>query len=295
MEMHQLEYVLAVAKYNGFTRAAEEINTSQSSLSQQISKLENELGISLFTRTTRSVQLTPAGKEFLTYAKRIMSEVIEARQCIHEYVSFDRGHLLLGVIPVIGHYQIPSLMASFKKNFPRVTLSLLEAQDDELLGMLRSAKISASFIHHATPDPHFRLYPLVTDRMVVVTSDRHPFATRKSVDLKELQHENLILPPPTSGHYIDFHEACLAADFKPNILMTCSSVKTILCLVREELGIAVLSSHVAAMDWGIGTKTISLTPEIKQNIFLAIPNNVNTTPALKEFVKFTSQWVNKPN
>ena len=78
MEMHQLEYVLAVAKYHNFTRASEALKTSQSSLSQQIIKLENELGISLFVRTTRSVQISPAGEEFVKHAKRIILEAIEA-------------------------------------------------------------------------------------------------------------------------------------------------------------------------------------------------------------------------
>ena len=118
MEMHQLEYVLAVAKYNNFTRAAEEIRTSQSSLSQQIGKLENELGISLFMRTTRSVQLTPAGAEFVTHAKRIMAEVAKARLCINEYVSIEKGNLTLGVIAVVGHSNIPKLIVSFQNNFP---------------------------------------------------------------------------------------------------------------------------------------------------------------------------------
>ena len=126
MEMHQLEYVLAVAKYQNFTRASEVLKTSQSSLSQQIIKLENELGISLFVRTTRSVQLSPAGEEFVKHARRIMSEVIEARRCIHEYTSFEKGNLTVGIIPVVGHYRLPNLLSSYKKSFPRVILNLLE-------------------------------------------------------------------------------------------------------------------------------------------------------------------------
>lgn len=295
MELHQLEYVLAVAKYNGFTRAAEEIKTSQSSLSQQISKLENELGVSLFARTTRSVQLTPAGKEFITHARQIMSTINEAQRCISEYASFEKGHLLLGIIPIIGHYRIPNLMASFKKNFPRVTLSLLEDQDDELYGMLRSSKIDAAFVHHAVTDSRLKLYPIVTDQMVVVTSEHHPFAGCKSVALKNLKYENIILPPPSSGHHIDFCNACRSAGFEPNILITCSSVKTILGFVREELGIAVLSSDVAAMDWERGIRTISLTPIIKQNLYLTTLNNANLPPALEVFIKFTAQWIDSHN
>ncbi len=292
MEMHQLEYVLAVAKHLSFTRAAEEIKTSQSSLSQQISKLENELGTMLFVRTTRSVKLTPAGEEFVVHANRIMSEVNEARRCIHEYVSFEKGHISLGIVPVIGHYRIPSLLASFQKKFPGVKLSLLEEQCEELLRKLHSSKIDGAFVQHISPDPSFQFYPLETDKMVLVTSDRHPLAPRKSVDLKELQHEDFIVTPPTCGHHIDFHNACQAAGFEPNIIMTCSSVKTILGLVYEELGVTVLSSYVAEMEWRPGITIISLTPTINRKIVLALQKNVDIQPALKVFVKFTSQWVN---
>lgn len=142
MEMHQLEYVLAVAKYQNFTRASEVLKTSQSSLSQQIIKLENELGISLFVRTTRSVQLSPAGEEFVKHARRIMSEVIEARRCIYEYTSFEKGNLTVGIIPVVGHYRLPNLLSSYKKSFPRVILNLLERQCNELIPMINSHEIA---------------------------------------------------------------------------------------------------------------------------------------------------------
>ena len=290
MEMHQLEYVLAVAKYNNFTRAAEELKTSQSSLSQQISKLENELGISLFVRTTRSVKLSPAGVDFVTHAKRIMSEVIDARRCIHEYVSFEKGDLTVGIIPVAGHYRLPNLLSSFQKTFPRVTLSLRERQCSELIDMLHSSEIDAAFVQKAINDSSLQFNPLVTDHMVVVTGNRHPLAGRKSADLKDLRCEKFIIPPPTSGHHQDFQKACQAAYFKPNILMTCSSVKTILGLVREELGIAVLPSGVASMDWGFGTTNILITPTIKENIFLATKNN-DLPPTVKAFSKLTSQWI----
>ncbi len=290
MEMHQLEYVLAVAEHNGFTRAAEEIKTSQSSLSQQISKLENELGISLFIRTTRCIQITPAGEKFLTHAKKIISEVTEARRCIHEYVSFEKGTMTLGIIPIIGHYRLPNLLSSFQKSFPGVTLKIREKQCNELLDMLYASEIDAAFVQNTNDDPSLQFNPVVTDHMVIVTGNRHPLAGRKSADLKDLRCEKFIIPPPTSGHHQDFQKACQAAHFKPNILLTCSSVKTILGLVREELGIAVLPSGVASMDWGFGTTNILKTPPIKENIFLATKNN-DLPPTVKAFSKLTSQWI----
>ncbi len=295
MEIHQLEYVLAIAKYHNFTRAAEELKTSQSSLSQQISKLENELGINLFVRTTRSVHITQAGAEFIRHAKRIMAEVTETRRSINEFVSIEKGSISLGIIAVIGHSNIPNLLVSFQNNSHSIKINLVEGECLELLRMLNSSQIDAAICQLTNPDPNFQLYPLMTDKMVVVTNHLHPFATRKSVDIKELQNERLILTPPTSGHYQDFYNACMAAGFKPNVVVNCAIVKTMLGFVREGLGITVLSSHVVASEKDPSIEIIPLTPTIQRNTVLIIRNNADLPPTLKLFLKFTSQWVNTMN
>ena len=293
MQLHQLEYVLAVARHHSFTRAAEEINIAQSSLSQQISNLEKELGVNLFTRTTRSVYLSSVGEDFVEHAMRIMAEVSAAQQCIQEYVSIDKGHLAVGIIPVVAHYSIPRLLADFNKEFPGVKLSLIENQDDELLDMLSSSKLDLAIVQHADSNSPFQYFPLYVDNMVLLTSKRHPLAFRKSVDLSELKKEKFIITPPTSGHHHDFEKACNAIGFEPNVIMTCSSVKTIMGLTIEGIGISVLSSKVAS---GMGEDSnaisiLTLTPTIERRLYLAIPKNVNISPALKVFVKYASQWI----
>ncbi len=293
MEIHQLEYVMAVAKYQGFTRAAQEIKISQPSLSQQISKLEKELGISLFIRTTRSVQLTPAGEEFVSHAKRILSEVVATRRCINEYVCIERGCLKIGVVAVIGYSHIPNLLASFQKKFPGIKIHLHEEQCDVLLHLLRSSKIDAAICHIPSTDPNFKYFPLMTDQMVVVTNHCHPLANKISVGLKELEDQNFILTPPTSGHYHDFFNSCRSAGFVPKVIANCAIVKTMLGFVREDLGITVLSSHVAAaaINQDPNFSIVSLTPTIKRNTVLVIRNNDHLPPPLKVFLKFTTQWI----
>jgi LysR family hydrogen peroxide-inducible transcriptional activator len=291
LQLHQLEYVLAVARHHSFTRAAEEIKIAQSSLSQQVSNLEKELGVDLFVRTTRSVYLSSVGEDFVEHAIRIMSEVRSAQLCIQEYVSIDKGHLNVGLIPVVAHYPIPKLLADFNREFPGVKLSLIENQDDELLDLLSSSKLDAAIVQQANLDAPFQFFPLYVDEMVLLTSNRHPLAFRKSVDLKELKNEKFIVTPSTSGHHHDFEKACNSIGLEPNIIMTCSSVKTIMGLTSEGIGISVLSSKVAT---GMGESDLAilrLTPKIERRLHLAIPKGVNISPTLKVFVKFTSQWI----
>ncbi len=292
MELHQIEYVLAVAKYQNFTRAAEEINVSQSSLSQQISKLESELGVNLFVRTTRSVQITPAGAEFINHAQRIMSEITAARRSIQEYLTTEKGYLTLGIIPVIGYYQIPKVLAEFQKNFPGIKMSLLESQCDDLLSMLRETKIDAAIVHHVISDPHYHYTTLLEDQMVVVVHKNHSLANRKAVGINDLRGEKFIITPPISGHHQDFVSACHAAGIEPEVILTCSQVRTILGLVREEIGVTVLSSCVAEMDITPDLCQIQLVPPIIRKINLVLLKNAYKSPALKMFYKYITNRFN---
>lgn len=292
MQLHQLEYVLAVAKHRNFSKASEEIRISQSSLSQQIINLEKELGVDLFIRTTRSVTLTPTGTDFVVHATRVMEELAATRKCVQEYVAVEKGHLTFGIIPVVGHYPIPKLLAAFNRKFIGVKLNLVENQDDELLIMLNNSALDAAIVQSIPPGYDFEAFPLYKDVMVFLTNTQHPLAYRKMVSLKELREEKFIVPPMVSGHYHDFENACNTVGFDPKIFMTCSSVATILALVREGMGTTVLSSKSAAMGAGDPLlRTIEINPAIKRNIYLVIQKNINISPVLKTFVQYTAQWI----
>lgn len=293
MQLHQLEYVLAVSKYGSFTRAAEKIKVSQSSISQQIIALEHELGIDLFHRAKRSVSLTPAGQDFVTHAMIIMSEVSSAYQCIQEYISADKGHIKIGIIPVIGYYPIPKLFANFRKDFPGIALDLIEYQDEELLIMLDSSDLDAALVQHYIPDSAFQFLPLYNDKMVLLTNKEKPFACKKTIDIIDLKNEKFILTPRASGHHHDFIRACQFAGFEPKIQLTCSAVETMLALTSEDIGVTVLSSRVAkSMPLDPRLAIIELTPTIERKIFLATQLNANVSPALKLFARYTAQWIN---
>lgn len=295
MEIHQLEYVLAVANHKSFSRAAEEIKISQPSLSQQIFKLENELGTNLFVRTTRCVNLTPAGREFISHARNIMSELNQARHCIQEYATIKKGHLSFGALSVLGYYNIPKLVSSFQCKYPGIKLNIFEGKCEELLNMLHCTKIDAAFVQITKPDDRFRLYKIITDVNVLVTNHAHPFANRLSVSLEELKNEKFILSPATSGQYQDFYSSCQEADFVPNVVLKCSVVKTKLGFVREGLGVTILSSNVAAAECDAGIKIIPITPAIQSEIALVTRNSANLPPTLKLFLDFASQWLKTPN
>ena len=124
MEIHQLRYFVAVADEGNFSRAAAKVRVAQPSLSQQIRKLEAEIGQPLFDRLPRSVVLTEAGRCFLDYARQILASIGDARRCVDELNDAVTGKLAVGAIPTIAPYVLPELVKKFHKDYPEVTLGL---------------------------------------------------------------------------------------------------------------------------------------------------------------------------
>ncbi|SHM80491.1 DNA-binding transcriptional regulator, LysR family [Caldanaerovirga acetigignens] len=291
MEIHQLEYVVAVETYRNFTRAAEAKNISQSSLSQQIKKLEEELGINLFVRTTRSVELTPAGAEFIVHAKRILSEINKARQSVQKFSSFERGTLSIGIMPAISYYNLIPILTNFQKKFPGVKLNLLEKECEELNWLLHSGKIDAAILSLNKHDSQTHYYTLKEEKLVSLINKKHPLASKLFVEVKDLENEKLITPPINSGNYQDFLKACLANGFTPNILMHCSQIATITNLIRDEFGIGILASCVAESVKDPNIAVVPIIPTINRKVYLAVRKEDKMLPLLKVFIKFAHQWI----
>jgi DNA-binding transcriptional LysR family regulator len=283
---------LAVAKYRSFSKTAAEIKISQSALSQHIINLEKELGVSLFVRTTRSVHLTPAGVDFVKHAERVIEELNATYRCIQDYVAISKRCLSVGITPIAIYYPIPKLVASFQREFTDGEFRLAEGKDEDLIDMLSSSELDAVIVQKSPPEDAFVVFPLYTDFAALVTSLQHPLAFRKYVSLKELSNESFITTPLIFRHYFDLEKACDSVGFRPKTLMKCASVATALSLVKENVGIAVLSSKLAeagAKDSFLSI--IGLTQTIENELFLVIRKNSNILPTLKMFLQHVANWI----
>lgn len=141
MEMHQLRYVVAVARAGNFSRAAEQCHISQPSLSQQIQKLEEELGERLFERMKREARLTSSGKAFLQRAIRILEEVDAARREVNDSKGLSCGVLTIGVLPTIAPYLLPKVIPRFLRKFPGIEIIIQEDTTARLLKQLFACEI----------------------------------------------------------------------------------------------------------------------------------------------------------
>src|ERR671934_2787888 len=141
MEMHQLTYFECVGRHLHFTRAAEELNVAQPSVSQQIRKLEAELGAPLFHRMRRNVARTEAGKTFLPHARAVLQRLEEARLEVQELSGLRKGTLAVGAPPSVGTHLLPRALAAFSRQHPGIALAFREAGSRALLNLLEAGEL----------------------------------------------------------------------------------------------------------------------------------------------------------
>jgi LysR family transcriptional regulator, transcription activator of glutamate synthase operon len=291
MELYQLNCALMVAKYKNFSHAANEIAVTTSSLSQQIKKLEEELGIDLFVRTTRSVHLTPAGEEFIGHAKKVMNDMENINASMQKYIIGENGHLSIGSLPAFKAFGIANLVASFQKQYPKIVLSIQEAECFDLYPLLFHGEIDVAFLtafdkYHPDKLP-LEAYPLFEDEIVMIANRAHPFASREYINLKEAANEKFIAFSKQSGLYLDELDACHAAGFNPNFVYSSQYVDTSLGFVAEGLGVTMLSSRTVLNTVWKNIEIIRIRPRITRTVSLVYLKKNRNSSVIANFVDFS--------
>src|ERR1700740_1281679 len=186
MEFHQLRYVCAVAETGRSRRAAERCQIPPPSLSQQVLKLEEDLGAKLFDRLGRSVRLTEAGRAFLPHARSILSQMETARSSVADKCTDVRGSVAAGVIPTIAPYLMPRFTAAFAKKYPDAKLRIVEETTPVLIEGLRDLSIDLAILALPLRHKDLELLPIRTEPLFAVLPKDHPRATAESLALKDL-------------------------------------------------------------------------------------------------------------
>jgi len=254
MEMHQLRYAVAVARAGNFSRAAEQCHVSQPSLSQQILKLEEELGERLFERTKREARPTPHGEAFLRRAIRILEEVDSARREADDAKQLLTGSVTIGVIPTIAPYLLPGVMAAFSKKYPGVEIVVREETSGGLLKLLQSYEIDLGLMSPpftASQEEWLETRLLITEELLLALPADHPLATKRSVSASDLDQQELIIMK--EGHCLGEQVLmfCNRPDVRPRISFRSAQLETIQSLVCAGMGISLIPA-MAAGHWKKG-------------------------------------------
>ena len=245
MEMHQLRYVVAVAHARNFSRAAEQCHVSQPSLSQQIQKLEEELGERLFDRMKREAKLTAHGEAFLPRALRILEEVGLARREASDARSLLRGRLIVGVLPTIAPYLLPAVLGDFAKRFPGVEIVVEEETTALLLKLANACEIDFAVASRPIQDRRMEVKDLFTEELRLALPPRHPLTRKRTVRLADLEKEPFIVMK--EGHCLGDQvlNFCERRDLKPTISFRSAQLETIQALVHSGVGISLVPEMAA--------------------------------------------------
>lgn len=268
MELHQLRYLCAIVDTGSFSRAAEQCNVAQPSLSQQISKLEDELGARLFDRLGRSVRLTEAGRAFVPHARNALHQTEMARNEVRGKRRDGRGRVAVGVIPTIAPYYLPKRLAAFARRFPEASLRVVEETTPLLVEGLRSVAIDLAILSLPLRHREFEIVPLLTEPLFAALPPDHPRAKAKSISLRELREERFVML--RDGHCFRgvALAACQRARLDPRIAFESAQFSSLLGMVAAGIGVSVVP-HMA-VDRSFGCAYVALSdPQATRTIAAA--------------------------
>lgn len=240
MNIRDLQYVVAVAEELNFGRAASKCHVSQPALSGQILKLEDSLGVTLFERTNRTVQITPIGEQIVTQARQLLTlsdEIITTAQTARDPLS---GKFRLGMISTIAPYLSPLILPSIRIELPDLSLVLVEGLTADLETRVANGKLEAAIVATLPDDSHLRDIALYDEPFWIALPDTHSLAKRKTIDLRELAHDELLLL--TDGHCLrdQVMDACHATTGSANANTRETGLETLLALVAAGDGITLV-------------------------------------------------------
>jgi LysR family transcriptional regulator, hydrogen peroxide-inducible genes activator len=240
MQIHQLRYFCAVARTASFTRAAQQEHVAQPSLSQQIRKLEDELGSRLFDRLGRTVRLTELGEAFLPRAEAIVRQVASAKLEIQEMAGAERGRLVIGAIPTIAPYFLPSALSSFARKFPMVQISIVEEVTNELLEFAHDGVIDLALLALPVTANRCLSRELFRERLYAVVPSNHRLASASSIHLAQIKGDPFLLLKEGHCFRANTLAACGRAHLQPNVVFESGQFSTILAMVAAGTGVSVV-------------------------------------------------------
>lgn len=256
MEFNQLRYVCAVAETGSFSRAAERCQIAQPSLSQQVLKLERDLGAKLFDRLGRSVRLTEAGRAFLPHARSILSQLETARSSVADQCADLRGSVAVGAIPTIAPYLMPRYTTAFAKKYPEAKLRIVEETTPILVEGVRDLSIDVAILALPLRHKDLELFPLRTEPLFAVLPRDHPRAGSESLALRDLRGESFVML--RDGHcFRDLSiAACSHAKVTPRIAFESGQFSSIFGMVAAGVGISLVPEM--AIDRHAGCRYVRL-------------------------------------
>ena len=299
MNLRDLSYIIAVAETHHFGQAAQRCFVSQPTLSGQIKKLEEELGVVIFERTNRSVEITPVGETILAHARQIMEQADIIEQLARASQDPLAGPLRIGAIPTLSPYLMPLILLPLKKQHPQMKLVLSEELTDTLLERLRNHEIDAALLATEVEEPDLTSIALFDEPFWIAYPRKHPFYTRDKITRKDLESVNLLLL--AEGHCLA-DQAMEVCHLKQRSAqgeladLRAASLETLLQLVGAGFGCTLVPALAMRGSWTTGSGVVAqplALPDAHRRIALVYRRSFPRLVALETFASIIRD--NLPN
>ncbi|MBW4052083.1 MAG: LysR family transcriptional regulator [Proteobacteria bacterium] len=245
--IRQMRVFAAVARNLSFTRAAQELHLTQPAVSQQVSLLEEEVGMPLFEQIGRKIRLAPAGMELLRYATQITELLREAGETLAAMQGLKRGELKLGAVST-AKYFAPTLLSAFAPAYPEVTIKFTVANREEIVNLLGANELDLVIMGRPPRELDTTAEPFARHPFVIIASPDHPLAGRRRIPLKSLARENFIIREHGSGTRASMEHVFRERAVPFRASMEVSSNETIKQAVMAGMGISFISSHTIGLE-----------------------------------------------
>ena len=292
MDLRQLRYLVALAEELNFTRAAASEHIAQPALSQQIRRLEDEVGVGLVERTTRRVALTEAGELLVARARRILAELEAAGDEMQALRGVDVGHVTIGAIHTMGPIDLSLALVTFHRAHPNVALTVREQHSEECAELLRNDELDLAFLSvtERVESRELGLHQLVSEELMVLLARDHPLAGRDELRMPDLAGE----------HFISFRQGARLrellfsagrdAQFEPRVTLDTNDAQRIRTLVSRGLGVAILPRSDATAPAGADIAVVPLVePGLRRDITLAWRADRRQAPATAAFLELARE------
>ncbi len=294
MELRHLRYFIAVAEELHFTRAAERLQIAQPPLSQQIRALEEELGVQLFKRTKRRVQLTDAGQVFLEEARLAIAQVERAIRAAQRASRGEIGRLGVGVNSSATHSFVPEVLRVFRQRFPCVELVLHELASYQQVQGIRDNRIDIGFLWLPNVnDSALSFMTIWQEPLIVALPETHPLANLPEIPLTALVSEPFVLPPRQlgPGFYSQIINLCQQAGFNPKVVQEAILMQTIVSLVAGGVGVALVPASLQSLQ-RVGVVYKALQGQKLELEMAVVWRRDNSSQVLQEFLKVVGEIAN---
>lgn len=246
MDIRHLKYFIEVARQKSFSRAAETLHISQSAVSKIIKDVEQEIGLLLFTRNSKTIQLTDSGETFLLRAQEIVSRFENLVLEVESEAKLDKGQISIGLPPITGATPFAQLLGEFKKRYPQIEITLFEYGSKTTELAIQNSSLDIGIICNSKNIDTYHVFSLSNDPLWIIAHPEHPISKLSEISLAALCHEQFVIYPEDFSLHHDIVNSCRASGFQPNIILATSQRELMTQIVAANLGIALLPSKICA-------------------------------------------------